>query len=144
MAPYYNNPYQTYPSMNYQQMNTPTYQPPVMPQTNSGITWVQGEAGAKAYPVAAGNSILLMDSESESFYIKTTDASGIPQPLRTFHYSEIVNTAPSYALPDFNPDEYAKKSDIEHLKEEMTDELKQMFMQNGMRVGGNQNVQQPI
>lgn len=54
----------------------------------TGIVWVQGEAGAKAYPVAAGNSMLLMDSESERFYIKSTDVSGMPMPLRTFNYKE--------------------------------------------------------
>ena len=36
----------------------------------------------------AGNSVLLMDSENSTFYIKSTDASGMPQPLRVFDYSE--------------------------------------------------------
>ena len=72
-----------------------SYQPPMMqpptaqtaPATPS-IIWVQGEEGAKAYMVAAGNSVLLMDSENSTFYIKSTDASGMPQPLRVFDYSE--------------------------------------------------------
>ena len=34
------------------------------------INWVQGEAGAKSIPVAPGQKILLMDSESERFFIK--------------------------------------------------------------------------
>lgn len=82
---------------------TPTAQPtltqPVSPQPttttqpqSAGIVWVQGEAGAKAYPVAAGNSMLLMDSESEQFYIKSTDISGMPMPLRIFTYKEAVAT----------------------------------------------------
>lgn len=60
-------------------------------QSNNGILWVHGEAGAKAYPVAPGNSVLLMDSESDCFYIKSTDATGIPSPLRKFSYSEVTN-----------------------------------------------------
>ena len=56
-------------------------------QTNT-IVWVQGESGAKAYPVAPNNSVLLMDSESSVFYIKSTDNSGMPLPLRIFEYSE--------------------------------------------------------
>lgn len=56
-------------------------------QTNA-IVWVQGESGAKAYPVAPNNSVLLMDSESSVFYIKSTDNSGMPLPLRIFEYSE--------------------------------------------------------
>ena len=66
-------------------------------QNNSGITWVSGEAGAKAYLVAAGTSVLLMDSEASRFYIKSTDASGMPMPLRVFDYTEraqMANIAP--------------------------------------------------
>ncbi len=62
--------------------------PPQAPQPQSGITWVQGEEGAKAYLVAAGNSVMLMDSEAQTFYLKSTDASGMPLPLRIFDYSE--------------------------------------------------------
>lgn len=58
-----------------------------IPQDN-GIHWVQGEAGAKSYPVAPSQSIMLMDSENEVFYIKTVDASGMPLPLRIFDYKE--------------------------------------------------------
>lgn len=53
-----------------------------------GLQWVQGEAGAKAFPVNAGQSVLLMDSENNVFYIKSTDNSGMPLPLRTFDYKE--------------------------------------------------------
>lgn len=69
---------------NYQMPQTPAQ--PV--QQSAPIIWVQGEEGAKAYMVAAGNSVLLMDSENSVFYIKATDASGMPQPLRIFDYSE--------------------------------------------------------
>lgn len=57
-------------------------------QSNNGIIWVQGEEGAKAYMVAPGNSVLLMDSENSAFYIKSTDNSGMPMPLRIFDYVE--------------------------------------------------------
>lgn len=53
----------------------------------SGLIWVQGEAGAKSYLVANGCSVLLMDSERQSFYIKSADASGMPS-LRVFDYTE--------------------------------------------------------
>lgn len=71
------------------QLRQNAYQLPTMPgqatqQATPSIIWVQGEEGAKAYMVAAGNSVLLMDSENSSFYIKSTDASGMPLPLRGF------------------------------------------------------------
>ena len=61
---------------------------PVAP--SNSIVWVQGETGAKSYSVPAGGTALLMDSEARKFYIKSVDASGIPMPLRTFEYNEVV------------------------------------------------------
>lgn len=64
-----------------QQQMQPMQQPAASP------LWVQGEAGAKAYPVAPGSSVILMDSESNVFYIKSADQSGMPT-MRTFEYRE--------------------------------------------------------
>lgn len=66
----------------------PQQTPNNQPQNNSGFVWVSGEAGAKSYLVAPGQSVLLMDSEAETFYIKSADVSGMPLPLRIFDYSE--------------------------------------------------------
>ena len=103
----------------YPQVQQTVSQTPINTQiaSHSSITWVQGEAGAKAYPVAPGNSMLLMDSENECFYIKSTDASGIPMPLRVFTYNEIVQTqqvqTPS---PEDNTEQYVTKSEFDELK----------------------------
>lgn len=70
------------------------YLPSYQPQQN-GITWVQGETGAKSYLVGAGQSVLLMDSEKDTFYIKSCDVSGMPQPLRIFDYTERKETVKS-------------------------------------------------
>lgn len=72
------NPYQ----VGYQQVQN------AQQAQTGGLQWVQGEAGAKAFPVSAGQSVLLMDSENDVFYIKSTDNSGMPLPLRTFDYKE--------------------------------------------------------
>ena len=58
---------------------------------------MQGEAGAKSYLVAPGNTVMLMDSEAERFYLKSADASGMPMPLRIFDYKERTET-PSQAF----------------------------------------------
>lgn len=65
-------------------------QQPMMQQTqqNNGVIWVQGEEGAKAYMVAPGNSVMMLDSEGSRFYIKSTDQSGMPLPLRVFDFKE--------------------------------------------------------
>ena len=69
------------------------YKAPYVPQmahaqNNGAIQWVQGESGAKSYYVAPGQTALLMDSETQTFFIKTADASGMPMPLRVFEYQE--------------------------------------------------------
>lgn len=63
------------------------------PQTNQGLLWVQGEAGAKSYLVAPNTTVLLMDSEGSRFYLKSTDNAGMPS-LRVFEYSELSQNAP--------------------------------------------------
>ena len=74
------NPYQ--PAMQ-------QFQPVMQPQQqNSGLTWLQGIEGAKSHFVEPGRSALLMDSESNSFFIKSADTSGMPLPLRIFDYQE--------------------------------------------------------
>ena len=75
---------QYYPQQNYAQQNYQSQQ--TYPQ-QSGITWVDGVSSAKAYPVANGTSILLMDSNENAFYIKSADQSGMPS-VRIFDYSE--------------------------------------------------------
>ena len=56
-------------------------------QQNNGIVWVQGLEGAKAYPVGAGQAVLLMDSDSNCLYLKSADQTGMPS-LRIFDYTE--------------------------------------------------------
>ncbi len=61
---------------------------PTMQQPQNTFSWVQGEAGAKAFYVAAGNSVLLMDSENPVIYMKSTDNSGRPLPMKTYDLIE--------------------------------------------------------
>lgn len=75
------NPYQ--PAMQqFQTMQQPQQ------QNSGGLLWVQGIEGAKSHFVEPGRSALLMDSESNSFFIKSADTSGMPLPLRIFDYQE--------------------------------------------------------
>lgn len=92
--PYYGQPMQ-YQDQLSQLRNNPMMQQQSFTtrQDSSGILWVQGEAGAKSWIVAPGTSVLLMDSESQRFYLKTADQSGLPN-MRTFEYSEVGAVKP--------------------------------------------------
>ncbi len=107
----------TYPQM------YPTIQPPVQPpqmpvqqsnSMNNGIVWVQGEAGAKAYPVAAGNTVMMLDSESQVFYLKSTAANGMPQPLRIFDFTERTQSAANPVIQNnFDPNKYVTREELD-------------------------------
>lgn len=107
--PSYMNPQNyIYPQQAVQQQPTPQ---------NSGIVWVQGEAGAKSYLVGAGQSVLLMDSESSTFYIKSTDASGMPLPLRVFDYKErqaqtVSAPVQEHQAASFDPDKFITREEF--------------------------------
>lgn len=74
---------------NYYPYAAQNYMPQNQQNQNNSLIWVQGENGAKAYLVAPGQTVLLMDSEGDKFYLKSSDMSGMPV-LRTFEYKEIT------------------------------------------------------
>lgn len=66
--------------------NYPYYSPYVSNQNTQSLVWVQGESGAKSYMVAPGNTVALWDSESQTVYLKSADASGMPS-MRVLDYT---------------------------------------------------------
>ena len=65
---------------------------PKTPQPNQqGLLWVSGEVGAKSWVVSPNTTVLLMDSESNHFFIKSSDNAGMPT-IKTYEYKEIVKT----------------------------------------------------
>ena len=88
-SPYYpvNTSYNPYTGQNagIQQDGQPINQRTTNAPQN-GFIWVQGEAGAKAYPVAPNTTVQLWDSESQTIYLKSADASGLPS-MKTLEYS---------------------------------------------------------
>lgn len=97
--PTYYDPVQTNPMGQFSQQPMPQLSnPQPVRQNNSGFVWIQGgEAGAKSYLVAPGETVMLMDAENPVFFLKSADASGMPMPLRIFDYKERTET-PSQAF----------------------------------------------
>ena len=111
--------------MNTNQMQNAVVQQPVpsqqMQQQSSQIIWVSGEAGAKSYLVAPGNTVMLLDAENSVFYLKSADASGMPLPLRIFDYKERTTMAQqsfggSVGAEQFNPDRFVTREEFDELK----------------------------
>lgn len=94
----------------------PNYYPQYQPQQqqDNSIIWVQGEAAARAFLTPAGKSVLLMDSESNTFYLKTTDASGMPQPLRVFDYTErTAQSNPIVEAKEIDTSQFVTRDELE-------------------------------
>ena len=101
-------------------------------QTSSGnLIWVQGEAAAKAYPVVAGQSVFLMDSEESVFYIKATDQSGMPQPLRIFDYKERTTVQNSPVSAPKASNEYVSRKEFEAFRDDVRKEISGIRVEEG-------------
>ena len=84
----------------------PMYPQPVQPapqNQQTGLIWVQGEAAAKSYMVAPGNTVQLWDSEEKVIYLKSADASGMPS-MKILDYTirgeETKKPEPVYATKE--------------------------------------------
>jgi outer membrane lipoprotein-sorting protein len=115
---YFNNGYPaTYQPM-YQ------YQQPTQNQNQqTGIIWVSGEQAAKSYLIAPNSTVVLFDSEAQTIYLKSADASGMPN-MKVLDYSvrepgKNSSNSPVNVAND-NLSIYATKDEIQAVSAEIT------------------------
>lgn len=110
--------------INYQ----PTYMPqqqayvPQMPQAqpqqqSNGIIWVQGEAGAKSFMVAPNTTVQLWDSEDQVIYLKSADASGMPN-MKILDYT-IRQAGNQQAAPALMQSDYVTRDELSAFEEKI-------------------------
>lgn len=99
---------------NFQATQPPQYQQPVV---QSNVIWVQSESGAKAFPQGVNCNTILLDSEGDYFYIKSTDMSGMPK-LRKFAYKEVTGEAENTPSVQQSQTEYVTREEFEKFKSE--------------------------
>lgn len=119
--------YYNYFPVNYSQQYFPQMQPamPAVQQNpNTNIIWCQGIEAAKAYPVAPNCTVQLWDSESQTIYVKSADASGMPT-MKTLDYvfrdaQKPQNASFAVQTDNVTPDEFkALQSRVDALREEL-------------------------
>ena len=122
----YQNQYYTQLAQTYNPVQVPQQNVAPVQQNNNGIIWIQGENAAKSYLVAPNTTVLLMDSESQRFYLKSSDASGMPLPLRVFEYTETTKTGAKTASEALNVDlsGFATKAEFNAFRDEIQGMLK--------------------
>ena len=116
-------------------------------QTNfeNTFAWVYGDAGAEAYPVAPGRTVLLMHYSEPILYVKTVDMNGRPLPIEVY---ELVRRNGGYSqapqIPQqsqMNMNEYVKKSELESQVNEIMN--RNMSSQRSMNANQGQYQQMP-
>lgn len=110
--PLYQNPYQM-PQSN-------MYMPKQISPQNNGIIWVQGIEGAKAYQIPQNSNIILMDSEKNRMYIKTSDNIGMCN-LRIFDFTEVTETSQGHNSVATQPDlsQYVTRDELNNILEQL-------------------------
>lgn len=98
------------------------FQMPMNRPDPTGLNWVQGEAGAKSWFVNPGATVLLMDSETQRFYLKSADGNGIPA-MRTFEYTEIGAQPSQEAV---KPDNFVTVDVFDKFKTEVMGKLEEL------------------
>ena len=100
----------------YQPMYIPQGSVPTQQQISSGITWVQGEAGAKSYLVAPNSTVTLWDSESQTIYLKSADPSGLPS-MKILDYT--IRSDGRFETTSDAHSEFATKTDVESIRKDI-------------------------
>ena len=118
--PYYGGYYMMYPQQQMIEQQNLNVQPVQTSKAmNSYFVWVQGEAGAKSYPVAPGTTLPLFDSEGDYVYFKSVDSNGVPMPLVT----KVISDLPSTKVVE----EETKVDMSEYVTKEVYDELSKKY-----------------
>lgn len=90
-------------------------------QPSNQIIFVQGETGAKAYQIPINSTVLLMSSEANEFFIKSTDQAGFPT-IKKYRFTEVTQNAEQTKTEQIKTQNFVTREEFEALK----DEIKQL------------------
>ena len=125
----------------------PNYQSQAQPTNfENTFAWVYGDAGAEAFPVAPGKTVLLMHYSEPILYVKSTDMNGRPIPMEVYElvrrnnggYSQYSQAPQITQQPQVNMNEYVKKSELESQVNDIMNRnaMSQRSMNNGSMMQG--------
>ena len=103
-------------------------------QSSDGKVYVNGRAGADAYPLPMGvNYMILWDTESRRFYEKGYDNNGIPRVLTDNDYGPHVEPEPA-RQQNVDLSTYATKEDVQKMRNDFDRILSELAVGNGGRI----------
>lgn len=123
--PYLNNLYlQQYIPMMQQPVQQPIQQPvmqqPIQQTIQTNIIW-GSENDARNYPVAPGNTVMIMDNDNPVAYKKAADLSGRALPLEIY---DLVRRDASEPKEQYQIEEYITRKEFESF----TESIEQRFV----------------
>lgn len=89
------------------------------PQPQSSLTWVSGIEGARSWYVAPNSTVALWDSEAQTIYLKSADASGMPT-MKILDYALRGSQKPQDGVEETKA-EYLTKDDLEAVLAQISD-----------------------
>ena len=90
---------------------------------NTNIVWTMGLESAKAYPLYPGRTLMLMDSESPRFFIKTVDNNGYAT-LKAYTFQEEAIATP---MPtNSSGSEFVTKEQLSAAVDGLLEEIKKL------------------
>lgn len=110
------------------------YQQYQQSNNNVIVVPVQGEQGANVYPVAAGNTVLLIDFNLKKFWIKATDINGLPSKFSAFDFVEVKPAIPN------DTRNFVSRDEFEKFGKQTADQLTKILSTLNALAGGNDNV----
>ena len=140
----YGQPYGQMYNYGMTQATQPQYQQQQTQQQPSGMIWVDGEIGAKAYQIPAGwtpnTPLPLWDTNDTVIYLKSINQMGIPNPLQKIHYtmgnqqSQTANLMSGNHSGDSEPvdpsprgmEAFATKKDLEKIRQEILQSISEI------------------
>lgn len=108
IMPQYQNSYNSYPNQ---------YSQPSSGNKQNNIIWVNGKENAKLMQLPPNSTVILLDNDSDKFYIKTTDDIGLAK-LRVFSYTEELDIPgtennTTSQQPQIDMSNYVTKADLQ-------------------------------
>lgn len=89
--------------------------------TGNNLIWVQGLEGAKGYQIPPNSKAVMLDSEQNRMYIKTSDNIGMCN-LRIFNFNEVTEAPQSHnsVAQDIDLSNYVTKDELNTIISSLT------------------------
>jgi len=96
----------------------------------NSIIWVQGEAGAKSFLVGPNQTVQLWDSEAQTIYLKSADASGMPS-LKILDYTIRDEKTPSKNAQNRSDfDSFVTKDEFHSFEEKIQRKIEKLMKED--------------